>query len=145
MSSWKEFIEEYEKTEEKEEVEEEIEVEEVKEEVIPPVIIKPIPIRHKPIIHKEALTEEEIMALIEKRISLIEGKTRKEQEIEIDPEKLYVKLRSLDPAAPENAYYRVIIERAKSGRKSGYLEPYASVINKYFDEVTKKRLKIEQK
>jgi len=66
------------------------------------------------------------------------GKTHKKlakikRNVEIDPKKIYDNLRSLDPTIKENEYYRVIIERAKSGRKSGYLEPYVSFINRNFD------------
>lgn len=114
--------------------------EEIEEkEVIKPALIKTIPIRHKePVIPKEVLSKEEIKEYIDKQIRELLGKeTVKEKKIVIDPEKLYIKLRSLDENAPENAYYKVIIERAKSNRMKSYLMKYASVITKYFDEIIK--------
>jgi len=96
-----------------------------------PVIIKPIPVRPKePVIPKEALTEKEIKALIRDVL-------KEEQKIEIDANRLYRKVRSLDAEAEENAYYKVIIERTQTKRRS-WLNLYVSFINEYFDEVKKR-------
>ncbi len=55
------------------------------------------------------------------------------EKIEIDSNKVYMKLRSMD--IEEFPIYDVIIRRAKSGRKHSYLESYINFINRYFKEL----------
>lgn len=102
-------------------------------EVIKPVIVETIPIRPKPIVHKEALTKTEVRAYIREILKEEQiGKIEKEQKIEIDPTKVFDKLRSLNPE--EYPYYNVIIRRIQTGRRS-YLDSFVSFINRYFDEL----------
>lgn len=81
----------------------------------------------KPVIRTETVTREEIKAYIREIL-------KEEQKIEIDPTKIFDKLRSLDPE--EYPYYNVIIRRTQTGRRS-FLDSYISFINRYFDELKK--------
>ena len=55
------------------------------------------------------------------------------QKTEIDSNKVYIKLRSMDEK--KFPIYDIIIRRAKSGRKHSYLESYINFINRYFKEL----------
>ncbi|KKN34030.1 hypothetical protein LCGC14_0797910 [marine sediment metagenome] len=64
----------------------------------------------------------------------IEGKPRI-QKIEIDSNKVYLKLRDMNEK--DYPIYDTIIRRAKSGRKHSYLESYINFINRYFKELVR--------
>ena len=87
----------------------------------------------KPVIRTEIVSREEIKAYIREVLK----EDQKEQRIEIDPTKVFDKLRLLDPE--ENAYYNVIIRRTQTGRRS-FLDSYVSFINRYIDELKKGEL-----
>ncbi|KKN90807.1 hypothetical protein LCGC14_0223900 [marine sediment metagenome] len=58
-----------------------------------------------------------------------------ERKIEIDSNKVYMKLRSM--YEKDFPIYDIIIRRAKSGRKHSYLESYINFINRYFKELVR--------
>ena len=89
----------------------------------------------KPTIKK--IEKEDIIALKQEIKEYIRELLKKERKIEIDPKKVWKALQELDENDEDYEFYKVISNRAKTGRYSGYLGKYVSFINRNLDEFKK--------
>ena len=82
----------------------------------------------------DEIEKAEIIALKQEIKEYVKELLKEERKIEIDPKKVWKALQELDENDEDYEFYKVISNRAKTGRYSGYLGKYVSFINRHFDE-----------